>query len=87
MGNNRPYMSKSLRKAIMTRSKLKDRLNKLSTPEKTGKSYKIQRNICVELHTVSHRLRALGAYLKTEVSGWALIRTRRLFRTGRLLKK
>ena len=42
-------MSKSLRKAIMTRSKLKNRLNKLNTPE-NWQSYKIQRNICVKLH-------------------------------------
>ena len=48
-GNNQPYMSKSLRKAIMTRSKLKNRLNKLNTPE-NWQSYKIQRNICVKLH-------------------------------------
>ena len=48
-GNNQPYMSKSLRKAIMTRSKLKNRLNKLNTPE-NWQSYKIQRNICVKIH-------------------------------------
>ena len=48
-GNNQSYMSKSLRKAIMTRSKLKNRLNKLNTPE-NWQSYKIQRNICVKLH-------------------------------------
>ena len=36
MGNDHPYMSKSLRKATMTRSKLKNRLNKL----KTLKTYK-----------------------------------------------
>ena len=31
-GNNQSYMSKSLRKAVMTRSKLEDRLNKRNTP-------------------------------------------------------
>ena len=37
MGNDHPYyVSKSLRKATMTRSKLKNRLNKL----KTLKTYK-----------------------------------------------
>ena len=33
----------------MTRSKLKNRLNKLNTPE-NWQSYKIQRNICVKVH-------------------------------------
>ena len=42
-------MSNSLRKAIMTRSKLKSRLNKLNTTENL-QSHKIQTNIFVKLH-------------------------------------
>ena len=48
-GNNQPFMTKTLRKAIMTRSKLRNRYNQLRTPE-NWKSYKKQRNFCVNLY-------------------------------------
>ena len=47
-GNQAPFVSKSLSKAIMHRSKLKNRYNK--TPNESNKnSYKKQRNFCVNL--------------------------------------
>ena len=36
--------------------------------------------------TVNDRLSALSAYFKTKAFGWALIRTRRLIRPGRVKK-
>ena len=46
--NNNPFMNKALRKAIMTRSRLKNKFNKNSS-EKNWNSYKKQRNFCLKL--------------------------------------
>ena len=46
--NNSPFMNKKLHKAIMTRSRYKNRYNKNPTTENEMK-YKKQRNICVNL--------------------------------------
>ena len=46
--NHNPFMSKALRKAIMVRSKLKNKYNKNRT-EENWDSYKKQRNFCVNL--------------------------------------
>ena len=43
--NHGPFMTKELQKAIMHRSKLRNRLNKLKT-DQAHKEYKMQRNIC-----------------------------------------
>ena len=45
--NNNPFMNKALRKAIMTRSKLKNKFNKNSSA-KNWNSYKMQRNFCLK---------------------------------------
>ena len=49
-GNNAPFMSKRLTKAIMQRSKLKNKYNK-DPSEENLKQYKKQRNFCVNLLT------------------------------------
>ena len=46
--NHNPFMTKALRKAIMVRSKLKNKYNKIRTEENWG-SYQKQRNFCVNL--------------------------------------
>ena len=46
--NNNLFMTKELRKAIMQRSKLRNRLNRLKTPEANA-AYKRQRNYCTSL--------------------------------------
>ena len=46
--NNSPFMNKALRKAIMLRSKLKNKYNKYPSYQ-NSKNYKKQRNICVNL--------------------------------------
>ena len=46
--NNNPYMTKTLRKAIMLRSKLKNKHNKTRSTENWD-NYKQQRNFCVNL--------------------------------------
>ena len=46
--NHAPFMTKSLRKAIMLRSKLRNRYNKSRTT-KNLYSYRKQRNICLKL--------------------------------------
>ena len=46
--NNNPFMNKALRKAIMTRSRLKNKFNKNSSA-KNWSSYKKQRNFCLKL--------------------------------------
>ena len=47
-GNNAPFMNKSLSKAFMHRSKLKNKYNKNPT-ESNNLLYKKQRNLCVNL--------------------------------------
>ena len=47
--NQAPYMTKALRKAIMRRSSLKNRLFKTFTQE-NNKAYKKQRNYCSRLY-------------------------------------
>ena len=49
-GNQSSFMSKSLRKAIMTRSALRNKYIKNKTPFNRN-NYKKQRNICVSLRT------------------------------------
>ena len=46
--NNNPFMNKALRKAIMTRSRLKNKFNKNSSA-KNWNSYKKQINFCLKL--------------------------------------
>ena len=46
--NHAPFMTKSLRKAIMLRSKLRNRYNKSRTSENLNNYHK-QRNLCVKL--------------------------------------
>ena len=46
--NNNPFMNKALRKAIMTRSRLKNKFNKNSSA-KNWNSYKKQRNFCLKI--------------------------------------
>ena len=46
--NNNPFMNKALRKAIVIRSRLKNRFNKNSSA-KIWSSYKKQRNFCLKL--------------------------------------
>ena len=53
-GNNQPYMTKTLRKAIMTRSKLRNKYNTQRTHE-NWQSYKKQRNFCVKIHKIAKR--------------------------------
>ena len=53
-GNNQPYMTKTLRKAIMTRSKLRNKYNTQRSHE-NWQSYKKQRNFCVKMHKIAKR--------------------------------
>ena len=46
--NQAPFMNKELQKAIMLRSKLHNRLNKLKTKQ-ANMDYKKQRNLCIYL--------------------------------------
>ena len=46
--NNNPFMSKTLRKATITRSRLKNKFDKNSSAKKWN-SYKKQRNFCLKL--------------------------------------
>ena len=46
--NNNPFMNKALKKAIMTRSRLKNKFNKNSSA-KNWNSHKKQRNFCLKL--------------------------------------
>ena len=47
-GNNRPFMTKTLRKAIMIRSRLKSHVNKTRSYEKWS-LYKTEKNFCAKL--------------------------------------
>ena len=47
-GNNSPFMTKTLRKAIMIRSRLKNRFHK-TRPDENWLLYKTQRNLCTKL--------------------------------------
>ena len=47
-GNQAPFMTKEFQKAIYTRSRLKNKMNKNPT-EKNITAYKRQRNLCVSL--------------------------------------
>ena len=53
--NNAPFMNSKLRKAIMTRTRLKNKFRKHSTAD-NEKAYKNQRNLCVKLTKQSKRL-------------------------------
>ena len=53
--NDNRFMTKELRKAIMQRSKLRNRLNRLKTSE-ANLAYKKQRNICTSLLRKTKRL-------------------------------
>ena len=46
--NDKPFMTKQLRKAILLRSKLRNRLNKYKTYD-ANQAYKLQRNLCTSL--------------------------------------
>ena len=60
-GNQGPFMTRELRKAIYNRSRLKNKQNKHPTNENRIK-YKKQRNKCVSL-----RKKAMKSYFKTTV--------------------
>ena len=47
--NNNPFMNKAFRKAIMTRSRLKNKFNKNSSA-KNWNSYKKERNFCLSYY-------------------------------------
>ena len=47
-GNQAPFMTKEFQKAIYTRSRLKNKMNKNPT-EKNITAYKRQRNLCISL--------------------------------------
>ena len=47
-GSQAPFMSKDLSKAIMTRSRLKNKFNRQKT-KANWKTYTLQRNKCVQL--------------------------------------
>ena len=51
-GNHKPYINKTLRKAIMKRSQLKNKANKTKDPKDISK-YKKQRNYAVKLNNQS----------------------------------
>ena len=51
-GNHKPYINKTLRKAIMKRSQLKNKANKTKYPKDISK-YKKQRNYMVKLNNQS----------------------------------
>ena len=54
-GNNKPHMTSQLRKAIMERSRLKNKTNKSGKPaDKTA--YKSQRNLVVKLKKEARNL-------------------------------
>ena len=53
--NNNPFVMKELRKAIMRRSKLRNRYNKLKTME-ANVAYKRQRNMCTSLLKKAKRI-------------------------------
>ena len=55
-GNNAPFMSKTLSKAFMHRSRLKNRYHKNQT-EENKKAYKKYRNYCVSLLKKEKRVR------------------------------
>ena len=48
-GNNKPHLNKTLRKAIMTRSRLKNKADKTKNPTDIN-NYKKQRNYVVKLN-------------------------------------
>ena len=48
-GNQASFMSKDLSKAIMTRSRLKNKFNRQKT-KANWKAYTLQRNECIQLH-------------------------------------
>ena len=52
--NNKPYMTKTLRKAIMRRSALESKYYKHSTPE-NNKAYRKQKNFCSKLYKKERR--------------------------------
>ena len=53
-GNDKQHMNKSLRKAIMLQSRLKNRANRTGN-EEDSKKYKKQRNLVVKLNRASKR--------------------------------
>ena len=54
-GNNSPFMTKTLRKAILIRSRLKNRFNKTRSDEK-GSLYKTQTNFCTILLRMTKKI-------------------------------
>ena len=70
--NNKPHISKNLRKAIMKRSQLKSLANKTNTPEDVA-NYKRQRNLVVTLNreekksfynSINHKAKPRNFYKK-----------------------
>ena len=53
--NNKPHMSKQLRKAMMTRSKLESRANKSKFPKDMA-DYRAQRNLVVSMNRKARKL-------------------------------
>ena len=63
-GNNKPHCDKQLRKAIMMRSRLKNRANKTRNPADI-KNYKVQRNLVTKLNKNSKKMYFKGLESKT----------------------
>lgn len=53
-GNEAPFTNKKLRKAIMSRTRLRNRFRKHKT-ERNKEAYRIQRNICVLINRKAKR--------------------------------
>ena len=76
--NQAPFMTKEFQKAISTRSRLKNKINK-NTTEKNITVYKRQQNLCVSL-----RRKNKNAFLNN-VTKAGIIINKRIFREQRIL--
>ena len=91
-GNQAPFMTKEFQKAIYTRSRLKNKMNKNPT-EKNITAYKRQRNLCVSLRSKnikSFRNNVPKTGIITNKNFWTFIKPfltkKRIFREQRLHK-
>ena len=73
-GNEAPFMNKNLRKAIYTRSRLKNRYNKNPTDDNKSQ-YKKQRNKCVNL-----RKKAIKTYFK-DITDSGIVENKKFWQT------
>ena len=75
-GNQAPFMSKGLSKAIMTRSRLKNKFNRQKT-KANWKAYTLQRNKCVQLRKKAiknHFSKSLDSGDMTNKTFWKTVR-------------